>query len=207
MDKRPKAAAQKAVDELATSGLILAPYFYSALADYEQQEASISVFYRQMIQDIDPRAELKRLAAVKFSPPATHGNAPAPALSEEARLLEQADNLIYKARYGEAKAAFETVLEKFDAKNERALFGLAVVASNTRKPDLAEEYFRKTLEGTRDVRLATWSHIYLGRLYDVQGKRGDAMKQYRAASLTAGPYPEALRAVQSGLQHPFGSEQ
>jgi tetratricopeptide (TPR) repeat protein len=103
--------------------------------------------------------------------------------------------------------AYQQVLEKTDPKSERALFGLAVVASNLRKPDLAEEYFQKTLETARDLRLVTWSHIYLGRLYDLRGKRNDALAQYRAASLTAAAYPMALRAVQGGEAQQFGSKE
>lgn len=206
LDKRPKAEAQKSLDELTASGLILVPYFYSALTDFEDQESSMSVMYKQMILGIDVRAELKRLATVKFTtPPAPEKPAPK-AASEEARLLDEADNLIYKARYLDARTAFQTVLEKYNPRSERALYGMAVVASNTRKPDLAEEYFQKTLAAARDLRLATWSRIYLGRLYDLKGKRDDALAQYRAASLTAGPYPEALRAVQSGMQRPFGAK-
>ncbi len=205
LDKRPKADALKSVTEMTASGLILVPYFYSALADFEQQEASMNVFYKQMILAIDPRAELKDLATVKFTPAPMPEKPVASAASEEARLLDQGDHFIYRAQYAEAKAAFQAALEK-NPKSERALYGLAVVASNTRKPDLAEEYFQKTLDVARDLRLATWSHIYLGRLYDLRGKRNDALAEYRAASLTAGPYPEALRAVQGGLQRPFGSE-
>jgi tetratricopeptide (TPR) repeat protein len=122
-------------------------------------------------------------------------------------LLDQGDNLFYRGRYSDAKLAYQQVLEKTDPKSERALFGLAVVASNLRKPDLAEEYFQKTLETARDLRLVTWSHIYLGRLYDLRGKRNDALAQYRAASLTAAAYPMALRAVQGGEAQQFGSKE
>ncbi len=207
MDKRPKAEVAKSIDELTASGLILAPYFNQALVDFEQQDASMNVFYKQMILGINPREERKRLAAVKFSPrPAkTPAQASAPA-SEQERLLDQGDNLIAQGRYNDAREAFRSILEKSDPKNERALFGLAVIASNTRKPDLAEEYFRKTLDVARDLRLVTWSHIYLGRLYDLQGNRSEALGQYRAASLTATSYPEAQRAVQGGLSSPFGSK-
>jgi tetratricopeptide (TPR) repeat protein len=205
MDRRPKSEAEKTASDLTASGLILVPYFYSALEDYELQEASMRVVYKQMVLAIDPRSELKRLASVKFAPPAAQAE-PTTAVSEEARLLDQGDNSIYRGQYREARAAFQTVLEKFDPRNERALFGLAVTASNTRKPDLAEEYFQKTLEAAHDLRRVTWSHIYLGRLYDLKGNREDALRQYRAASLTAGPYPEALLAVRGGLRRPFGSK-
>lgn len=208
MDKRPKAQALRTVNELMTSGWILVPYFYSALQDYAQQEASMSVYYKQMILGIDPRDEEKRLAAVKFTaPPAPSAGANAPALTEEERLLNQGDNFIYQRRYNEAGGVFQSVLEKLNPQSERALFGLAVVASNTRKPDLAEEYFQKTLEAARDLWVVTWSHIYLGRLYDLKGRREEALGQYRAASLTAAGFPEALRAVERGMERPFGSKE
>jgi tetratricopeptide (TPR) repeat protein len=97
------------------------------------------------------------------------------------------------------------VLEKDDPKSERAIYGMAVVYANTRKPDLAEEYFEKALATAHDLRIVTWSHIYLGRLDDLNGKRDAALVQYHAALLTAAAYPMALRAAQSGMATPFGS--
>lgn len=207
MDKRPPAEAEQSLGELTASGLILVRYFYEGLKEFERQEASMNIYYKTLILEIDPRAEEKRLASVNFKPLApAQPQAARPAVSEEQRALDQGDNLFYRGRYNEAKAAFQTVLEKFNPQSDRAFFGMAVVASNTRKPDLAEEYFLKTLQVTRDLRIVTWSHIYLGRLYDLKEQRNDALAQYRAASLTAAAYPEALRAVQAGLERPFGSK-
>ena len=205
MDKPRK--PDESVAELTASGLILLPYFYSALADYQRQDTSMSVFYKQMILGIDAAAEMRRLAGIKFAAPAAPaGNAPALALSEKDQLLNQGENLIYEGKYADASQKFRSVLEQFDAHSERALYGVAVTASNLRKPDLAEEYFQKTLESARDLRIVTWSHIYLGRLYDLEGKRDAAVPQYRAASVTAAAYPDAVRAVESGLQRPFGTK-
>jgi tetratricopeptide (TPR) repeat protein len=206
MDKRPQAEAEKSLTEMTAGGLILVRYFYDALGDFARQESSMTLYYKQMILDIDPRKEEKRLFGVKFTsrPPAPPAKA-SPALSEEDRLLDQGDNLFFQGKYNEAKPAYQAVLEKIDPKNARALYGLAVVYANTRKPDLADEYFQKTLSTARDLRIVTWSHIYLGRLYDLRGKRDDALTQYRAAALTAAAYPLALRAVQSGMAGAFGS--
>jgi tetratricopeptide (TPR) repeat protein len=209
LDKRQQAEAEKSLQEMTASGLILIRYFYESLAVFEKQEASMTVFYKQMIHGIDPVEEERRLVKVKFAPaptPPVQAAAPA-AKTEEERLLDQGDNLFYQGRYSDAKLAYQEVFEKTDPKSERATFGLAVVASNMRKPDLAEEYFQKTLETARDLRLVTWSHIYLGRLYDLRGKRNDALAQYRAASLTAAAYPMALRAVQAGEVQQFGSKE
>jgi hypothetical protein len=208
LDKRPSAEAEKSLGEMTASGLILVRYFYDSLAVFEKQEASMTAFYKQMIHAIDTAAEERMLAKVKFTPaPTPPAQAPASAAkTEEERSLDQADNLFYQGKYTEAKQAYQGVLEKVDPKSERALFGLAIVASSMRKPDLAEEYFQKTLETARDLRLVTWSHIYLGRLYDLRGKRNDALDQYRAASLTAAGFPMALLAVQAGQAQQFGSK-
>ena len=205
MDKPAK--PDRSVAEFTASGLVLLPYFYSALDDYQRQDTPMSVFYKQMILRIDPKAEMQRLAGIKFTAPAAPaGNAPAPALSEKDQLLNQGENLIYEGKYADASQMFRNVLEQFDPHSERALYGAAVSASNLRKPDLAEEYFQRTLESARDLRIVTWSHIYLGRLYDVEGKRDAAVAQYRAASVTAAAYPDAARAVERGLQRPFGTK-
>lgn len=207
MDKQPKAAAEKALQDFTASGLILTPYFYSALADFEQQDTSMNVYFKPMVQGIDVDGETKKLASVKFSPrPPVPENKKSSTETEEQRLLDQADNSIYLGHYDEAKTAFQTVLEKINPKSDRALYGLAAAYTYTRKPDLAQENFQKALDATHDLHIATWSHIYLGRIYDLKGKREDALAQYRAASLTAAAYPEALRAVQAGLQEPYGSK-
>lgn len=206
MDK--PAHVQQSIDDLTRQGLILTPYFYEALGAYEAQASAMSIFYRQMLLGISLKAERQRLAKVQFAAagaiPAAAGH-PAPPASPQEALLDQGDNLIYEGKYPEAKAAFESALAA-DARNERALFGLAVVSSNTRKPDSAEGYFKQTLQVARSLRIATWSHIYLGRLYDIEGQRKQALQHYRAAAVTAAAFPDAYRAVQSGLAQPFGSK-
>jgi tetratricopeptide (TPR) repeat protein len=206
MDKRPAADAQTRLDEMTSQGLILIHYFYEALLVFEHQDASMPVYYRPMILAIDTRAEQRRLFPVHYAtrPPAPVTKA-APAKSEEEQLLEQGDDQFFQGKYPEAKAAYQAVLEKDDPKSERAIYGMAVVYANTRKPDLAEEYFEKALATAHDLRIITWSHIYLGRLDDLNGKRDAALAQYHAALLTAPAYPMALRAAQTGMETPFGS--
>ncbi len=205
MDKRPADEAERSLRDLAASGFILAPYFYSSLVEYEKQDAAMSIALKEMIERINPAQEKVKAAKVEFAPKA---EAPAAAvtlaMSEEELLLRQGENLIAEGKYPEARSAFKTVLETINDKSERALFGMAVVASNTRKPGLAEDYFRKTLEAAQNLWIVTWSHIYLGRLYDLQNDRQRALAQYRAASLTAGSFPDAWRAAQDGMQRPFG---
>ncbi|MFZ0962621.1 MAG: hypothetical protein WAO35_17260 [Terriglobia bacterium] len=206
MDKVPEADAQKKLDEMTAQGLILVHYFYDALKDFERGIDSMTTYYKPMILAIDVHAEQKRLFPVHYAtrPPAPVTKA-APAKSEEEQLLDQGDNQFFEGKYLEAKTSYRTVLDKDDPQSERAIYGLAVVYANTRKPDLAEEYFQKALATAHDLRIVTWSHIYLGRIDDLNGKRDAALVQYHAALLTAAAYPMALRAAQSGMQTPFGS--
>jgi tetratricopeptide (TPR) repeat protein len=208
MGKRPEEEAQKSIEELTAGGLVLVPYFYEALVDYEKQDASMNVVYREMIRGIDLRKEKSKLVQLKFAPKEEVAGAESlPARSEEERLLDQGDNFVFEGKYREARAVYQNVLEQINARSARALFGVAVAASNMQKPITAEEYFLKTLEVARDLRIVSWSHIYLGRLLDLQGKREEALGHYRAASLTASTYPDALRAVQNGMQKAFGSSE
>lgn len=206
MDKVPVADAQKRLDELTSQGLILVHYFYESLQAFEHQDASMTTYYKPMIQAIDTKVEYKRLFPVQFAtrPPVAAAKA-APAQSEEESLLDQGDNQFFQGKYLDAKASYREVLDKDNPKSERAIYGLAVVYANTRKPDLAEEYFTQSLAIAHDLRIVTWSHIYLGRLDDLNGKRDDALAHYRAALLTAAAYPMAFRAAQMGIESPFGS--
>jgi hypothetical protein len=196
LDKRPAPEASKRMDEMAAQGFILAPYFYSSLVEYEKQDTPVSMFFKEMIQKIDIPAEREKLAKVSFAAkPEPVAAAQAPVLSKEEALLTQADNLVAEGKY---------LLDTLNPKSGQALFGMAVVSSNTLKPGLAEDYFKKTLEASEDLRIVTWSHIYLGRLRDIETDRKRALEEYQAAALTATPYPDAYRAVQDGLQRPFG---
>lgn len=202
MDK-PKDAQKQANDDMA-AGLILTPYFYDALTAYEKGYTPLSDDYQAMIQGIDLSKMEKTLASVKFSPPPPSRMVRTQRVaSGEDGLLDRGDNLIAAGQYDQASAAFHDVLKKYDAQSDRALYGLAVAASNTGEPDVAAKYFKQTLAVAHDLRIVTWSHIYLGRIYDVEGKRDDALKQYRAASVTAATFPDALLAVESGLRRPF----
>jgi len=71
LDKRPPEEAEKRLAEMTASGLILVRYFYESLMIFEKQEASMTVFYRQMIQRINPLDEERRLAKVTFTPAPT----------------------------------------------------------------------------------------------------------------------------------------
>jgi len=63
----------------------------------------------------------------------------------------------------------------------RAEFILARAAIFTGHPDQAIEGFHRTLADSKDPRLLAWSHIYLGRMLDLDCKRDEALTEYKEA--------------------------
>jgi len=67
----------------------------------------------------------------------------------------------------------------------------------------ARSYFERTLEVSKEQKLIAWSHIYLGRIYDLQEDRDSALEQYKAALNAGDPSPEVKNAAEKGLQEAY----
>jgi len=144
-----------------------------------------------------------------------------------ARILKS-DDLIREKRFKEAQLILDEVL-RVEPNNARALYGLAQVVTQT--PSAAEQdpkadendkiqkqhdrleqaikLYRKVIENaSKDSErwLIQWSHVFLGRIYDFQEFREDAVAEYNKAiafgELPNGAYKEALE----GKQRPFGQK-
>jgi tetratricopeptide (TPR) repeat protein len=85
----------------------------------------------------------------------------------------------------------------------RAAFILARVALLSSDIEQAQARFQEAAESVHDSRVQAWSHIYLGRIFDMQQKREAALAEYQAA-LTAGDLsPDTKFAAERGLAAPF----
>ena len=197
-EEKTKVRLQDDVEE----GFILVPYFYAALQKFAKQKQGFNRYFPTLFTDLRPKKVQAKLGTVKFKGRTTPAS---PVLSEREQILRRANDSISQGQFLEAKRLFEEALERFGEDDEQALFGLGIATSNLRKPGLAKRYFSRAIEVTRDPRISTWSHIFLGRILDLNGRREDAVARYRSALVTAGAYPLALQAAQQGLQKPFGS--
>ena len=52
-----------------------------------------------------------------------------------------------------------------------------------------------------------WAHVYLGRIYDLEGNRQEAIAHYRAALALNTRVERAEQAARRGLERPFGQEE
>jgi hypothetical protein len=60
------------------------------------------------------------------------------------------------------------------------------------------------LQSAQEPEVIAWSHIYLGRIFDLREDRFAAVDQYRAALAAAGgALPKAKVAAQKGIDQPY----
>jgi tetratricopeptide (TPR) repeat protein len=206
--KLSDADALAGLEAAERSGHIFTRFFYDALADFERSEPSIAIYFPELLREFDLASERARLKRVDFGarePVAPHGEAAA--ISDTPRrLLAEAETYLAASNYAAARQRFERVLADWDPDEPRALFGLALVASAERDRDAARRYFQLALERARDPRILGWSHIYLGRIYDLEGDRPQAVAHYQAALALHSQLDRVEQAARRGLEQPFGEE-
>jgi len=211
---RGAANHQALVDQALREGFVLTPALADGLALYEKQEQSLRLYYIDLIGQIDLAREDKRLEKVKFSSEAAIKKAPpappppAPVLTGATKTLEAAEELYTKRDLERSRQSYLNVLQAGEtALHARAYYGLARIAALQKDPELAEKLFQKTLELSPDKDTESWAHLYLGRLADAAGDRGQAEKNYRAVLAIDGAPASVKNAATKELAQPFHRDQ
>ncbi len=228
------AELSSAIDQAESSGYVLVRPIYAGLSGFEKSEPAMGYYLPDLIAGIDVAGEQRRLHDMKFADvgtaPDKAGNtavenatpaAPRPAASADPTDSELAEGQRQiSARNGAAASvAFEHVLA-VHPNDLRATYGLAVASALQGQPDRARELFAKVIAAAPnasagageqpDPSSLSWAHIYLGRMYDIDGKRDLAVTEYRAALAVQGaPEPAraaAQRGVDNGYQTPSGDK-
>jgi tetratricopeptide (TPR) repeat protein len=86
------------------------------------------------------------------------------------------------------------------AQEAQADFILARVAIMTGHPDVAIGDFQKTIATSKQPRLVAWSHIYLGRMLDLDCKRDQAVTEYQAALAARDGQQDTRIAAERGVK-------
>ena len=200
--KAPEAERIQAVENSTRQGFILTPYFYDALAKFEKDPAGLRNAYGDLVGDIDVGKERKRAGQVTFAtnsdPELLHLSRPV-----EGKLLVTAEK---RLTAGDTEAAQKLAQQALEEKSEdqgRALFILAEVATHNSDMQGARSYFERALEVAHEPKVVAWSHIFLGRIFDLQEDRPAALGHYRAAESAGSGLPEAKAAAELGLRQPY----
>lgn len=200
--KRSEQEKQKTISDAVEHGFILTPYFYDALAKFEKDPAGLKNAYGDMLAGIDVHREEKNVAQVQFAtsaaPELLHLARP-----QQTKLLATAEE---RLSVGDTETAQKLAQQAIDEQSEdagHALFIMARVATMNRDMQGARTYFQKTLEVAHEPKVLAWSHIYLGRIFDLQEDRAAALDHYRAALNAGSALPEVKAAAERGIQQPY----
>ncbi len=202
----PKPTEAERAQKLAEDdqqGYILTRYFYNALAKFEQNPVGLRNEYEGMLAAIDVNKESKRASQIKFAVEA------APEILRQSR--PQPEHLLLDAERklagGDADGAQQLAQRALDEKQGdpgRAFFVLAKVATMKRDMEGAQTNFGKAIQTSQEPQVIAWSHIYLGRIFDLKEERPEALEEYRTAVVAAGAgVPEARLAAQQGIETPY----
>lgn len=203
--KAPEEVRSAAADKAMSEGFVLTRYFYDALKTFEQGPIGFQDAFGDMIYYIDPAREKKRASEVKFAAVAE------PEIvkrqqKQTPRLLDLAEERLAAGDAETAQAIARRSLEEKQEDPARALFILARVSTLKSDIDGARTYFERTLEVAKEPRIVAWSHIYLGRIYDIQDNRTAALLHYRAALSAGDTTPDTRAAAERGIAQPYAPQ-
>jgi tetratricopeptide (TPR) repeat protein len=196
------AYVQRSVEE----GFVLTRVFFDQLGDFEKDSTGLKNAYGNLLHTISLERERKRAREVVFRDQATPEivSAVQPAPNED-RLLNVAEQKLAAGdRDGAQKLANEVLQHNHGGEAPgHAVFILARIATLTGKMEDARVSFEQAVGSVHDSRMLAWSHIYLGRIYDIQEKRDVAVEHYRAALAAGDPSADTQAAAERGLTAPY----
>jgi hypothetical protein len=199
--EQAEAVRRAAVQSAVTQGYVLTSYFYASFAAFERQPQSFKESIGEMVYGMNVESEVDRAKHIQFAQQVTQEvvqRAPRPAAG-----LDLAEGKLMSGDAGGAEALAEKVLQDKSGDAARANFILARAAILERDVPTAQKDFSETIRLSKDPRMLAWSHIYLGRLYDVQDERDHAVTEYQAALIVRDGQPDTKRAAEEGLKQPY----
>jgi tetratricopeptide (TPR) repeat protein len=197
--KGPDEPKEQYAWDATREGFILTRYFYDKLATFEHDEVGFDQSYADWLHDIDLAEQQKLAATVPFLKSST------PELVHKSQhkelLVDLAERALASGNFDGAQNYAQQAIQNQEDQG-RALFVLARVAVATGRLNDAQSFFERASAASTDARIRGWSHIYLGRILDIEEHRLEAVEHYRAALNEAGS-PELKAAAEKGLQQAY----
>jgi hypothetical protein len=188
-----------------TQGFVLTQYFFEQLIQFEKDPASLRDTIGEMVYSMDPDQQVRRARQIEFDKE-SDGEVLGRSRPRKLTGLDLAESRLADGDVATASAMARQVLTVHSdtlesaAESARANFILARAAILTGHPDQAIDGFQKTLATTREPRLLAWSHIYLGRMLDLDCKREEAVAEYRAALAARDGQQDTRLAAERGVK-------
>lgn len=209
----PPAQREAALRQADESGFILVRPLVAQLRKFEKTQPAMSYYFPQLISGIDVQAQEQRLQNFSFAPGSPiPPEEPSISQSEKAsgigRLLAEGGREIADQNAAGATQIFDKVLASHPD-NSQALYGLAIASVLQGKAEQARKLFEEVVSLSKtassksgtpvDPNILSWSHVYLGRIHDLEDERDPAISEYRAALAVTGAPADARLAAENGI--------
>jgi len=195
------AIRQQNVDHSMSQGFVLTQYFYNQLIQFEKNPESIDEAIGPMVYGMDIATEMHRAKHIAFD--AKGEQDPMSHAPIQPRGLDLAELKLMKGDVEGAGAMAKAALAGHTDDPGRADFILARADLMSGKKDDAISELKETLTASKDPRTLAWSHIYLGRILDVEDQRDEAIAEYKAALTVRDGQPDTKAAAEKGIAQPF----
>jgi tetratricopeptide (TPR) repeat protein len=194
-----------------TQGFVLTQYFFEQLIQFEKDPASLKDTIGEMVYSMDVDRQVHRARNIEFD---KQSDGEVLGRSKPLKLsgLDLAESKLstgdVKGATSLAQQALSNTSDSLDAVADgaRANFILARVALMTGHPDQAFDNFQKTLTTSKDQRLLAWSHIYLGRMLDLDCKRDQAVSEYQLALTVRDGQQDTRLAAERGVKVSYATQ-
>jgi tetratricopeptide (TPR) repeat protein len=197
--KGPVKAKEQLAWDSTRQGFILTQYFYDKLAAFEHDEVGFDQSYADWLHGIDVAEQQKYADTIPFVKSST------PELVRKSQhkemLVDLAERALASGNFDGAQNYAQQAIRNQEDQG-RALFVLARVAVAGGKLNEAQSYFERAAAASSDSKIRGWSHVYLGRILDMQEQRKEAVEHYRTALNADGP-PEVKAAAEKGLREAY----
>jgi hypothetical protein len=205
--KQEQVRAARVRHEMA-QGFVLTQYFYEQMVQFEKDPASLKDTIGELVYGMDIDHEQHRARAVAFDSQADDDvlRRTAP---RKLTGLDLAEARLAAGDYATASALARQSLvmaSKDEAGKDsaadvgRANFILARAAILTGHPDEAMAGFQKAAATAKETRILAWSHIYLGRMADLDCKRDEALTEYKEALAVRDGQQDTRLAAERGVK-------
>ncbi len=200
-DREAEAVRRKAINLAMRQGWVLVDYFYGQIGFMEKEGISLRENMGQMVYGMDVEHERHKDQQIVFLPEGSHDVLRR--ATTQLTGLQLAELKIYKGDLTGAADIANKVLADPSGDHAQAHYVLARVNLMQRQPGAAIGDFQEVLGTSKDPRTLAWSHIYLGRLYDVMPDREKAVAEYQAALVVRDSQPDTKAAAEAGIKQPF----
>ncbi len=186
-------------------GWILTQYFYNGLTQMQHSGQGLSDVMAPLIYGMDVQRQkhaAEQILFVKSVPPDPLSPSYTP---HKIQGIELAEQDLMKGDIASAETLAQKALKDPSGDHADATYLMARIDLMQGNADAATKAFQQTLTLSQDPRTLAWSHIYLGRLYDVKDppQRAKAIAEYKEALVVRDGSPDTKQAAENGIARPF----